>query len=139
MLVFNKYLKELGYEKDDFPSKRLDNRFKPDKHRGVVPAQTWNLDITIALELYTYLRYFQEECMDSDFPICFASEENGKKHWHQVAQDIIDGLKAYVGARELHASDFKTYEDYSKAYEELYDKFEKGWALLGEYFADFWW
>ena len=144
MLVYNKYLKELGYKKNDFPfdkTERRDPRYSLDKKRGVIESQTWNLYNTIVLELYTYMRDFQENYMDLGLPGPFIEKENGKEEYHQIVQDIIEGLKAFIDVQSLYCSkDFGgDWEAYTKACDEYYDKFDKGWKLLGEYLQCFWW
>lgn len=143
MLVYNKYLKELGYKKSDFPfdrTEKKDSRYGLDKTTGTVEAQTWNLYITIVLELYTYMRDFQDHYMKLGLPGPFIDKKDGEKEYHQVVQDIIDGLRASIEVRDLFASDFgNDWEAYRKACDEYYKKFDKGWKLLGKYLDCFWW
>lgn len=142
MLLFNKYLKELGYKEDDFPfdeTEKTDPRYALDKETGIVEAQTWNLDTTIVLELYTYLRDFQEYYMKGVTPAPYFTYEDGAKQWHQVVADIIDGLRAYIEVRELYYGDFKDWDEYKKAEQAYFDRFDKAWKLLGENIQCFWW
>lgn len=142
MLVNNKYLKELGWKKGDFPfdrTERDDPRYKLDKNTGTVEAQTWNLETTIVLEVYTYLRDFQDHYMKCGTPAPYFTYEDGAKQWHNIIAEIIDGLKAYIEARELHLSDYKDYDAYLAAQKECTDKFEKAWTLLGENIYCLWW
>ena len=142
MLLYNKYLKELGYKKNDFPfdeTGKTDKRYAVDKKRGLVEAQTWNLDTTIVLELYTYLRDFQENYMKGATPAPYFTYEDGDKKWHQVVAEIIDGLKAYIDVHDLHYSDFKDWDKYKKAEQECFDRFDKAWKLLGDNITCFWW
>lgn len=139
MLVFNKYLKELGYKKSDFPfDDKKDSRYSLDKKTGVVEAQTWNLYNTIILELYTYLRNFQENYQSYGTPMEFAEKENRQKEWHDIIEKIIQGLRAYVTAENLDIENYD-YETYNKQKEELYKTFEEGWTLLGKYIGCLWW
>lgn len=142
MLLFNKYLKELGYKKNDFPfdrTEKTDPRYALDKETGIVQAQTWNLDTTIVLELYTYLRDFQEYYMKGATPAPYFTYEDGEAQWHQVVADIIDGLRAYIEVHELHYDDFKDWDKYKEAEQAYFDRFDKGWKLLGENIHCFWW
>lgn len=143
MLVFNKYLKELGYKKSDFTDSK-DPRYKLDKERGVVEAQTWNFGNTIILEMYTYFRDFQENYLKIATPIFFVEKwedgemkhiENGEKEWHKIIQKIIDGLKAYLQAQEMDFCRGKEKEEQDK----LYAQFDEAWKLIGEYMGCFWW
>ena len=65
--------------------------------------------------------------------------EDGSKQWHNIIAEIIDGLKAYFKARELHFSDYKDYDAFLAAQKEYMDKFEKAWKLLGENIYGLWW
>lgn len=142
MLVYNKYLKELGYEKSDFPFRTKDGRFKLDKEFGVVEAQTWNLYNTIVLELYTYLRYFQDEC-PKGIPGPFiddSKDDHGLSDWRAVLAKIVDGLKAYWLAQNLDPLDAqKEYVDWQKERDKLYEQFEEAWKLLGDNIDCLWW
>lgn len=145
MLVWSKYLEELGYKKSDFlfdKKAKEDSRYALDKTTGVIEAQTWNLETTIILELYVYLRCFQDNFMDFGLPMRFTEEagvKNGEKKYHKIIQDIIDGLKARLEVYELAPVNFEDYEAFDKARNELNDKFEKGWKLLGENIDCLWW
>lgn len=141
MLVFNKYLKELGYKKDDFPFKKKDERYSLDKEYGVVDAQTWELDDTIILELYTYLRYFQE-CCTKGIPGPFideSKEDHGASDFRKMIQEVIDGLKAYMQAGQPWDYTHQTYEEYKGQNKQLNEQFQKAWKLLGENLSCFWW
>lgn len=142
MLVYNKYLKELGLEKKDFPfdrSVRQDDRYKLEKELGVIEAQTWNLDDTIVYELYTYLRAFQENYSNFGIPCPYCDKEDGEKEWYNIIQEIVDGLKSYILAHQLESSNYKDYEECKRQRDLLFDKFDKGWKLLGDNIGCFWW
>lgn len=136
MLVYSKYLEELGVKKDDFPFHKPenDNRYELDKESGVVDAQTFSMDVTIIRELYTYLRYFQDNCM-MGVPSWFvdeSQEDKGMSKWKRTIQEMIDGLKAYHSLSMM--------DDISdKERDKLNAQFEKGWKLLGENMWGLWW
>ena len=141
MLVFNKYLKELGYKKNDFPFEEKDGRYKLSKKYGVVEAQTWGLHTTIVLELYTYLRFFQDEC-PKGIPGPFiddSKEDSGSGDWQKTLQLMIDGLKAYIECEKLNCSDFPSYEEYDKTLQSKDKQFKKSWKLIGKYLDCLWW
>lgn len=141
MLVFNKYLKELGYKKDSSPFKKYDKRYSLDKKYGVVDAQTWELDDTIVLELYTYLRYFQE-CCTKGIPGPFideSKEDHGASDFDNMVQEVIEGLKAYIQADERWDSSRQTWEEYREQQDQLNEQFQKAWKLFGENLPCFWW
>lgn len=141
MLVYNKYLKELGYKKSDFSLKKKDARYDLNKEYGVVEAQTWELDNTIVLELYTYLRYFQDEC-PKGIPggwIDESKEDDGLSDWRNALDEMIKGLRAYWQAENLESSEYKTYEEEKAVKDELYAQFDKAWKLLGDNLRCLWW
>lgn len=141
MLVYNKYLKELGMKKDDFPfdrTEKKDGRYGLDKKYGIVEAQTWNLDKTIVCELYTYIRAFQDN-FTFGVPCPYCNEEDGMEKWKKVIDKIVTGLKCYILAMELDSSNFKTFEDFKTEEQALFDQFDEGWKLLGENIRCFWW
>ena len=141
MLVYNKYLKELGMKKDDFPFNRTekkDGRYGLDKKYGIIEAQTWNLDKTIVCELYTYIRAFQDN-FTFGVPCPYCNEEDGMEKWKKVIDKIVNGLKCYILAMELDSSNFKTFEDFKAEEKALFDQFDEAWKLLGENIGCFWW
>ena len=61
MLVYNKYLQELGVDENTYPlGDSCNHETELDKKTGVIPCQTWNLNLTLAMELYTYLKAFKD-------------------------------------------------------------------------------
>ena len=141
MLVFNKYLKELGLKENSFPFDEKDERYELEEEYGVIEAQTWSLYNTIILELYTYLRFFQDECTKG-IPGPFINDykaDSGYGEWRQTLQQMVDGLKAYIEIDNLNSSDFPSYEEYDKAVEKKYKQFKKSWKLIGKYLDCLWW
>lgn len=141
MLVFNKYLKELGLKENSFPFDEKDERYKLSKKYGVVEAQTWSLYNTIILELYTYLRFFQDEC-PKGIPGPFINDrkaDSGLGEWRKTLQQMIDGLRAYIEIDNLNSSDFPSYEEYDRVVELKYKQFKKSWKLIGKYLDCLWW
>lgn len=141
MLVYNKYLKELGYKESDFPFKKKDDRYNLDKECGVVEAQTWDLYNTIILELYTYLRYFQDVC-PKGIPggwIDESKEDRGLSDWRKSLNEMIEGLRAYWRAEHLEEYECRMYEEEKAIKDELYAQFDKAWKLLGDNLGCLWW
>lgn len=122
MLVHNKYLQELGITKNTYPlGKSCDHENKLDKDMGVVVCQTWNLDLTLAMELYTYIKAFKD--IAPGHPACF--ENMGE--WHRVLDEMADGFKDYI--------DRKNELDFNAEYPKL----EHSLDLLKEYWQALWW
>lgn len=140
MLVYNKYLKELGVRENDFPfdvNEKDDPRYGLDKVAGVVDAQTFSLDYTIVMELYTYLRFYQDNCL-CGVPTGFIDEEKedkGMSEWKATIQKIVDGLKCYFVTGDMVACT----DEEQKQLDNLYKQFDEAWALLGENIGCFWW
>ena len=140
MLVYNKYLKELGFKEKDFPfdkDEKSDPRYKLDKETGVVNAQTFSLDCTIVAEIYTYLRYFQDNCMYG-IPAGFIDEtkkDKGMAEWKKTVGKIVDGFRCYFIAMSMEAYT----EEQRKELDGLFEQFDEAWALLGKNIQCFWW
>ena len=63
MLQLNKYLRELGIDENYWLFKdKEDDRYKPDED-GFVNAETFNLDATLSMIIYSYLCYFRDNCL----------------------------------------------------------------------------
>lgn len=63
MLQLNKYLRELGIDENYWLFKdEEDGRYKPDED-GFVNAETFNLDATLSMVIYSYLCYFRDNCL----------------------------------------------------------------------------
>lgn len=120
MLVYNDYLKELGVKKTDFPFK-AHHSYKLEKGMGVKPCQLWNLNYTIAMELYTYI------CAFMDTTCCFPAYMEGPDEWDKILNEIKDGLAAYI----------KTKDDIVPN-EKIMQKLERSLDLIKEYWGDLW-
>ena len=138
MLVYSKYLEEIGVKKGDFPFKRdkQNPRYCLSKKLGVIDAQTFSLDFTIIMELYIYLRYFQDHCMKG-IPARFEndSEDSGMTEWKNIVNKIVEGLKAYFIGHSM----VPTTDEELKEQNKLFKQFDEAWKLLGENLQDFWW
>ena len=63
MLQLNKYLRELGIDENYWLFKeKNDNRYLPDED-GFIDAETFNLDMTLSMIIYSYLCYFRDHCL----------------------------------------------------------------------------
>lgn len=122
MLVHNKYLEELGVTKDTYPlGKTCSHETELDEDMGVVICQTWNLNLTLAMELYTYIKAYKD--IKPGHPVCFENMEE----WEAVLDEIADGFADYIKRRdevELNAG---------------YPKLERSLDLLKEYWEALWW
>lgn len=116
----NKYLKELGILDDVWFLKDTDDkRYKYDED-GFVPAETWNLDYTLACIIYSYLCYFR----DHESMISTPGKFDTVEEWQEVLDKMIYGFKLYIT---------KEKDDKTTA-EELFKSFD----LFEDYFPDLW-
>lgn len=115
MLTLNKYLRELGINEQSWPfnetkenqdkkniGKHYDNRYIPDEN-GFINAETFSLDYTLALIIYSYLCYFRDNCMSISVPAYLTMKngrdmgiEYGSKKWRDIIDHMIEGFKMYI-------------------------------------------
>lgn len=122
--MHNKYLDEVGIENTDFPfvAPHSDTL---DKEHGVIPCQTWNLYATLAMEIYTYLRNFQE--CHIGHPVCMTAKE-----WEKLLEKIISGFRLYL-------QNLDNLENTTEQKQAIYDAFDKSMDLLKENWEFLWW
>lgn len=118
MLKYNKYMKELGLTKKDYPFKQTRWRFGRRNN-----AYTWNLDIVILLELYTYLRLFVDTDLHGYPNICNSMEE-----WRKILWELIDSLRKVISR----------YQDLDLDPETEQKELTKFFTQLAEYFPRLW-
>ena len=122
MLVHNKYLEKLGVTKDTYPlGESCTHETELDKDMGVIPCQTWNLNLILAMELYTYVKAFRD--ITPGYPACFENIEE----WYAVLDEIADGFADYITRRD--EIDFNA----------DYPKLNRSFNLLKEYWEALWW
>ena len=122
MLVYNDYLKDLGVTKNTYPlGNSCSHETELDKESGVIPCQTWNLNLTLAMELYTYLRAFKD--IKPGHPACLKSMEE----WDKILDEMIEGFADYIKRRD----DVSLNQDNSKLNRSL--------NLMKEWWEAFWW
>ena len=122
MLVHNEYLEELGVTKDTYPlGNSCNHETELDEKSGVIPCQTWNLDLTLAMELYTYLRAFKDN--KHGHPACFEKMEE----WDAILDEMIEGFADYIRRKDeitFHPNN---------------EKLENSLRLMGEWWEALWW
>lgn len=120
MLVHNRYLQELGINKDTYPlGNSCNHDAELDKDEGVIPCQTWNLNLTLAMELYTYLRTFKDE--KPGYPACLKSAEQ----WDKILDEMIEGFADYIRQKD--------------EFQPKMAKFNRSMNLLKEWWGALWW
>lgn len=127
MIEYNKYCKELGLTKKDFPFNELSKRETIEEKMSVM---TWNLDKTLLIEMYCYFRALRDQKIG--FPICL-EKEGGSEKWNEILDTILEGIKA------KYQSDFWGDWDDKKKYARADRKFKKSMKLMYEWWDAFWW
>lgn len=62
MIKYNKYLEEIGIEKDHYLFGNSDPRTHDEDEFGFSSAEMWSLDHTFDILIYSRLCYFREYC-----------------------------------------------------------------------------
>ena len=90
MLQLNKYLREVGIDENYWLFKNQnDARYEPDEE-GFIAAEYWNLDATLAMIIYSSLRYFKDHC-NCGCPGCMTQEQ-----WDKCLDNMIIAFKLLV-------------------------------------------
>lgn len=113
MLVLNKYLREIGIDENNFPfneisentrlykqGKDCDERYVEgagkDKvgNEGFINAESFNLDNTLSMIIYSQLCYFRDNCADFATPSYFIrfDTDDDKHRGHKKWLKTIDGM-----------------------------------------------
>jgi len=97
-----KYLEELGVRKKECDMKkllendrRMDNWLEAEQETGVFPPDCWNLNITMAMWMYSHLRrYLEESCVDLTY---YKFQYKDKEYTQREAIDFMtDGFGYYI-------------------------------------------
>ena len=123
MLKYNRYLKELGITKKDFPF--VLKKPKADKD-GFKESEFYSLDYTLSLYIYSQLCYFRDNCMYG-YPAKFSSIEK----WEAVIDKMIEAFKLMI--LESKNDDIDYVLSSSKA-----KKIRQGLRLFIKYYHDLW-
>lgn len=126
MIKLNHYLRELGINEDSFPfNEPEDPRYSPDEE-GFVPAEFFSLDYSLALYIYSHLRYFKDNCLVG-YPGCMTFEE-----W----SDTLDKM---IKAFELIIKDDDQYPLWDKqSSKRRARQINHGLKLFAKYFRHLW-
>ena len=94
MLQLNKYLRELGIDENYWLFKdEEDGRYKPDED-GFVNAETFNLDATLSMIIYSYLCYFRDNCLVG-YPGSMTFEK-----WKEIIDKMIEAFRLQIDLDE---------------------------------------
>lgn len=123
MLQLNKYLRELGIDENYWLFKDEENgRYKPDED-GFVNAETFNLDATLSMIIYSYLCYFRDNCLVG-YPGSMTFEK-----WKEIIDKMIEAFKLQL---ELDGKIYLPSKNKRK-------KINYGMRLFIKYYNDLWW
>lgn len=123
MLQLNKYLRELGIDENYWLFKeKNDKRYQPDED-GFINAETFNLDATLSMIIYSYLCYFRDNCLvGSPANITF-------EKWKEIINKMIEAFKLQI---ELDDNIYSPSKNKKK-------KINYGMRLFIKYYNDLWW
>lgn len=124
MLQLNKYLRELGIDENYWLFKdEEDDSYKPDED-GFVNAETFNLDATLSMIIYSYLCYFRDNCLVGH-PGCMTFEK-----WKEIIDKMIEAFKLQIDLDE----NIDNINSKNKQ-----KKINYGMRLFIKYYNDLWW
>ena len=124
MLQLNKYLRELGIDENYWLFKdEEDGRYKPDED-GFVNAETFNLDATLSMVIYSYLCYFRDNCLVGH-PGSMTFEK-----WKEIIDRMIEAFRLQIDLDEnINNIDSKNKQK----------KINYGMRLFIKYYNHLWW
>ena len=122
MLQLNKYLRELGIdEKYWLFENKNDDRYRPDED-GFVNAETFNLDMTLSMIIYSYLCYFRDNCLVGN-PGGMTFEK-----WKEIIDKMIEAFKLQIEN-----------DNYNEISKNRQKKINYGMKLFIKYYNHLWW
>lgn len=124
MLQLNKYLRELGIDENYWLFKdEEDGRYKPDED-GFINAETFNLDATLSMVIYSYLCYFRDNCLVGH-PGSMTFEK-----WKEIIDKMIEAFRLQIDLDEnINNIDSKNKQK----------KINYGMRLFIKYYNHLWW
>ena len=141
MIQPNRYLKEIGIDKKHWMFSKEDNRYIPDGE-GFAEVETWNLDHTLDMFIYSYLRYFKDVGLDTGTPMSYCYDKNGKaiKNGHRRWVKDVDYVIETFKLRLLDIDDAWKELGLEKNDFEGYNKrIKKGMELFIKIYNELWW
>ena len=122
MLQLNKYLRELGIDENYWLFKdEEDGRYKPDED-GFINAETFNLDATLSMIIYSYLCYFRDNCLVG-YPGSMTFEK-----WKEIIDKMIEAFKLQIEG-----------DNYNEISKNRKKKINYGMRLFIKYYNHLWW
>ena len=124
MLQLNKYLREIGIDENYWLFKNQnDARYEPDEE-GFIAAEYWNLDATLAMIIYSSLRYFKDHCNYG------CPGDMTKEQWDKCLNNMIIAFELLVKEENYNLTKMQ-----SKNKEK---KIKYGLRLFAKHFNNLW-
>lgn len=125
MIELNKYLRELGIDEHywlfDKERRKTDNRYIPDEE-GFVNAETFNLDVSLSMHIYSQLCYFRDNCLNGH-PGYMTFEE-----WKNIIDKMIEAFRLQI----ITDNEWNISKNKQK-------KINYGMRLFIKYYNHLWW
>ena len=121
MIQLNKYLREIGIDEDYWLFRNVDGdkRYLQDEE-GFVPIEFWDLDVTLAIYIYSHLCYFRDH-YNNGYPSGMTEQQ-----WNKCLDDMITAFKLLI----QNDSNYKS-KNRNK-------KIKYGLRLFAKHFTDLW-
>lgn len=131
----NKYLKNLGITEDTYwviaDDHGEDTRYEEDED-GIVDAETWNLNTTLAMIIYSYLCYFRDHCLHA-YPCGLTFEK-----WKEYLNKMIKAFELMIVEDDTWNLPIST-EEKKQISKNRNKQINFGLRLFTKYFNDLWW
>lgn len=118
MIRYNKYLKDVGIKKNDYPFDEIKPSFSENKCLRIA---TWNCNWALVLTIYSHLKAFRE--YNNGYPIGMNEED-----FNAMLDEMIEGFAFYIKTPYC-SEDFKEAEK----------KLKKSMKMLADNFEELWW
>lgn len=120
VIKYNRYLEEIGVERDSFPFKIEDDRYIEDPETHISSAETWSMDYVLNMVIYSYLRAFKDKGAKYGHPASLTHEK-----WIEILDEMIEGYKIAI------IDDMPSHRKLKKM--------KKAKALFKKWFNHLWW
>lgn len=135
-IKINKYLRNIGINENTYwvikDKVEGDFRYEEDED-GFVEAETWNLNITLAMMNYSYLCYFREHCLKG-CPCTLTFEK-----WKEYIDKMIDAFELIITDKDEPDICKVGNEEFKRLSKRRNKRINFGLRLYVKYFNDLWW
>lgn len=135
-MKINKYLRNIGIDENTYwvikDKVAGDFRYEEDED-GFIEAETWNLNITLAMMNYSYLCYFREHCLKS-YPCDLTFEK-----WKEYIDKMIEAFELILTDKDEPNISELGIEQFKIQSKRRNKRINFGLRLYAKYFNDLWW